>query len=965
MSELILSTERDGYINGRKIIWQPTKGSQELAMTCQAQQILYSSGRGAGKSTVQLMRFRKTVGQGYGSYWNGLIIDRGYKNLDDLVHKSKQLFTPFNDGAKFYSSKGDLRWVWKTGETLLFRAVEDEDDYQKLHGSSACLYVNDSVTIRNKGVVKIKEVKVGDEILTCEGYKKITRVFPTIKRECNRTLVFDNSGKFIGSQVQSTDHSILTAEHTFAKFRALSQDDLLYLHTSFQLHEVLKSHQYENQENLLDSDSVYTHLLAVNTLWQLLEKLHTFLISPQFESDRLHNQQENQVDCHQFYACLCSDYLQMGYPIDKKQTQELDAVFHTFLRYFQLSFLDYNLLKSRVELYLQNKLVLSLKLEQGEGISDELLQQMISNEQPQTQENRLICLTHLSHLLQYNQSRPLEATLLQGYSEFDELFLLNKINLKNSYSYLLQQLKLLQLNPFSELENVQREDASFGLETTKDFLNHYFAYRGQYDVLLQSELNIFQDIVRQQPDVLQYIHDNPQMDVRDIVDNDNLSPYLSSYAHPYSNEQREVVLPFHVCKSLTVSCGILDTIDIEVDDCNNYITSRTGLSNKNCYIGFNELTQYPDLAVYDLVSSLNRSGFVPSEHPLPNGTILPEIPMCIFSTTNPSGISGLEVRKRFVDPGRNGEIVKTDIKIFNPRTQQEEIYTKTQCHIFGSYKENDKLDASYVADLEAITDPIRRRFWLIGDWSACGEDGGMFNDVWDKTQHVIEPFEIPKGWEITRCMDWGDSSPSSIGYFAESNGEDIRLKNGKTKSTVKGDLFHIGEIYTCLEGYNNRGIKMLPHDLATMITKYELSQGIYDRVVPGVADTAIFSLIMGNSVAGMMDKPITIGDKVYPGVKWRRLDSLKKAGSRVDGIKLIRERFANSIVTSLKPYRDRPGLFIFNTCKYFIEIMPMMMRDSRNPDDVDGRNDHICDMGRYKLLSMNTGSKSGKTTGLN
>ena len=63
---------------------------------------------------------------------------------------------------------------------------------------------------------------------------------------------------------------------------------------------------------------------------------------------------------------------------------------------------------------------------------------------------------------------------------------------------------------------------------------------------------------------------------------------------------------------------------------------------------------------------------------------------------------------------------------------------------------------------------------------------------------------------------------------------------------------------------------MLPHDLATMLTKYELSQGIYDRVVPGVADTAIYSQIMGNSVAGMMDKPVTIGDKVYPGVKWRR-----------------------------------------------------------------------------------------------
>ena len=117
-------------------IFIPNPGSQTLALNCPASEILYSSGRGCGKSIAQLARFRQTVGIGYNSYWTGIIIDRGYKNLDNLIMESKRLFGNFNDGAKFYSSKGDLKWAWKTGEILMFRSVETEEEYQNLHGFS-------------------------------------------------------------------------------------------------------------------------------------------------------------------------------------------------------------------------------------------------------------------------------------------------------------------------------------------------------------------------------------------------------------------------------------------------------------------------------------------------------------------------------------------------------------------------------------------------------------------------------------------------------------------------------------------------------------------------------------------------------------------------------------------------------------------------------------------------------------
>ncbi|QMV29102.1 hypothetical protein AP1_0395 [Aeromonas phage AP1] len=116
------------------VVWKPHDGSQTLALSCPADEILYHGTRGPGKTDSQLMRFRQRVGLGYGKYWKGIIFDREYKNLDDLVTKSQRWFPDFNDGAKFLSSKSDYKWVWPTGEELLFRVAAKPEDYWSYHG---------------------------------------------------------------------------------------------------------------------------------------------------------------------------------------------------------------------------------------------------------------------------------------------------------------------------------------------------------------------------------------------------------------------------------------------------------------------------------------------------------------------------------------------------------------------------------------------------------------------------------------------------------------------------------------------------------------------------------------------------------------------------------------------------------------------------------------------------------------
>src|SRR5438046_375213 len=96
--------------DGTRLVWEPLPGSQTLAMNCPAHVLLYHGTRGPGKTDAQLMRFRQHVGQGYGKFWRGVIFDREYKNLDDLIAKSQRWFKDFGDGARFLSSKADYRW---------------------------------------------------------------------------------------------------------------------------------------------------------------------------------------------------------------------------------------------------------------------------------------------------------------------------------------------------------------------------------------------------------------------------------------------------------------------------------------------------------------------------------------------------------------------------------------------------------------------------------------------------------------------------------------------------------------------------------------------------------------------------------------------------------------------------------------------------------------------------------------
>lgn len=67
-----------------RVIWKPTKGSQEMflmlgQLASLVIEVMFHGGRGIGKSEVLIIAYLIHVGQGWGSSWTGVIFKKEYK----------------------------------------------------------------------------------------------------------------------------------------------------------------------------------------------------------------------------------------------------------------------------------------------------------------------------------------------------------------------------------------------------------------------------------------------------------------------------------------------------------------------------------------------------------------------------------------------------------------------------------------------------------------------------------------------------------------------------------------------------------------------------------------------------------------------------------------------------------------------------------------------------------------------
>jgi hypothetical protein len=117
----------------REAAWAPQPGSQVGFLSAGAIfEVLYEGTRGGGKTDCLIMDFLQYVGRGWGPEWRGILFRQTYKQLSDVVVKTKKWFKKTHPGAVF--NEQDYRWTFPSGEVLYLRYMDKEDDYWNYHG---------------------------------------------------------------------------------------------------------------------------------------------------------------------------------------------------------------------------------------------------------------------------------------------------------------------------------------------------------------------------------------------------------------------------------------------------------------------------------------------------------------------------------------------------------------------------------------------------------------------------------------------------------------------------------------------------------------------------------------------------------------------------------------------------------------------------------------------------------------
>ena len=320
-----------------------------------------------------------------------------------------------------------------------------------------------------------------------------------------------------------------------------------------------------------------------------------------------------------------------------------------------------------------------------------------------------------------------------------------------------------------------------------------------------------------------------------------------------------------------------------------------------CWIGFDELTQWPTPFAWDYLRSRLRS-------------IASDLPVYMRATTNPGGAGHVWVKKYFVDPstpkksfwatdqdGNTLKYPKGHTKEDQPLFQRKFIPAK----LFDNPYLSDSGD--YETMLLSLPENQRKRL-LEGNWDVA--EGAAFPEF-ERSLHVIEPFDIPKNWPKFRACDYGYGSYSAVLWFTVA---------------PDGQLIIYRELYVS---------KVLAKDLANKVLHLEEEDG---TILYGVLDSSCWHKRgdTGPSLAEQM---------ILEGCRWRPSD--RSAGSRISGKNEVHRRLQVQEVED-----QAPGMVIFYNCRNLVSQLPSIPLDPKNPEDVNTRSeDHLYDALRYGVMS--------------
>jgi len=335
-------------------------------------------------------------------------------------------------------------------------------------------------------------------------------------------------------------------------------------------------------------------------------------------------------------------------------------------------------------------------------------------------------------------------------------------------------------------------------------------------------------------------------------------------------------------------------------------------SKQYTLVAFDELTDFKE-EEYTFLFQRLRSPKDPRIHPQ------------IISGSNPRGIGHRWVYERFIEGFEPMQIYREWMDGYKFGTF--EFPGRWYTRVFVPARVDDNIDGlakdpGYLGRLKMTQSPDMYKAYVEGDWTMFE---GMAFPEWDSHVHVVKPFTIPANWKVIRCLDWGYSSPFSVGWLAQ---------NPETKA-----IYRIDEWYGANRSAKgtSSGLQMAAAEVRQNLLAHErahVEAGSYPRPWYGTADPSIWAQHSGEK---------TVGDLLNEGGVLFQPGNRDRAVGKQVFHKLLR----------VDPNTGKPGFMVFDTCKEFIRTVPSLVLDEKKMEDVDThQEDHVYDECRYGLVEL-------------
>lgn len=111
-----------------QVRWAPQQGSQQASLECSVFECFFEGNRGGGKSEILLDDYLQHDGQGFGANRRGILFRRKFRDLEDVIAKSKPIYSAAFPKAKLDEGNSP-EWRFPDGEMLLFRHINRMSDH--------------------------------------------------------------------------------------------------------------------------------------------------------------------------------------------------------------------------------------------------------------------------------------------------------------------------------------------------------------------------------------------------------------------------------------------------------------------------------------------------------------------------------------------------------------------------------------------------------------------------------------------------------------------------------------------------------------------------------------------------------------------------------------------------------------------------------------------------------------------